>query len=140
MSIDAQRRKLQSLASDRELTIVKEFFDAVESGKDDNRPGFQQLLRELKDKNRSWTGIMLLDTSRLARNIYLAEVFKHECKKRGVRIIYANLPEANPMVDMLMVQILQAFDQMHSMMSKEKGLAGMAENVKQGYRAGGRAP
>ena len=43
-------------------------------------------------------------------------------------------------MDMVIVQILQAFDQMHSMMSKEKGLAGMAENVRQGYRAGGRAP
>lgn len=33
-----------------------------------------------------------------------------------------------------------AMNQVHSFMSKEKGLAGMAENVRQGYRAGGRAP
>lgn len=31
-------------------------------------------------------------------------------------------------------------DQVHSFMSREKGLAGMAENVRQGFRAGGRAP
>jgi hypothetical protein len=36
--------------------------------------------------------------------------------------------------------ILHAIDEVHSFMSKEKGLAGMAENVRQGFRAGGRAP
>ena len=140
VSIDAQRRKLTELASQRSLAIAAEFVDAVESGKDDDRPGFQQLLRELKSRTRAWTAVLLLDTSRLSRNIYLAECFKHECRKRGVRIVYANLPESNPIMDMMMVQILQAWDQMHSMMSREKGLAGMAENVRQGFRAGGRAP
>ena len=140
VSIDAQRRKLTELATQRSLAIAAEFVDAVESGKDDDRPGFQQLLRELKSRTRAWTAVMLLDTSRLSRNIYLAECFKHECRKRGVRIVYANLPESNPIMDMMMVQILQAWDQMHSMMSREKGLAGMAENVRQGFRAGGRAP
>lgn len=31
-------------------------------------------------------------------------------------------------------------DEVHSLMSREKGLAGMAENVRAGFRAGGRAP
>ena len=31
-------------------------------------------------------------------------------------------------------------DEVHSLMSREKGLAGMAENVRRGFRAGGRAP
>jgi site-specific DNA recombinase len=31
-------------------------------------------------------------------------------------------------------------DEAHSMLSREKGLAGMAENVRRGHRAGGRAP
>ena len=31
-------------------------------------------------------------------------------------------------------------DQWHSMISKQKGLSGMAENVRQGFRAGGSAP
>ena len=45
VSIDAQRRELQLLAKSRNLTIVEEFADAVESGKDANRPGFQNLIR-----------------------------------------------------------------------------------------------
>lgn len=140
VSIDAQRRKLETLASERGFSIVGEFADAVESGKDDQRPAFQRMMSELKSKSRAWEAVLLLDTSRLARNVYVAELFKHECRKRDVRVVYANLPESSPVVDLMLVQILQAVDQMHSMMSKEKGLAGMAENVKQGWRAGGRAP
>lgn len=140
ISIDAQRRELTAVAADRGLLIVEEYSDVVESAKDEHRPAFQQMLRDLRSTARTWTALLLVDTSRLSRNIYVAEVFKHECRKRNIKIIYSKIPEANPIMDMVIVQILQAFDQMHSMMSKEKGLAGMAENVRQGYRAGGRAP
>lgn len=140
VSIDAQRRALQVLAAAKELSIVGEFVDVVLSGKDDNRPGFQALLRALKSRERGWNAILVMDTSRIARNVNLAGVFGLECEKRGVRVLYEKLPETNPMVDMVMRQIWGAFDQLHSMMSREKGLAGMAENVRRGFRAGGRAP
>ena len=93
------------------------------------------------DKNSAFD-VTMLGPERLqyARNVYLAESFKHECRKRGVKVLFSKLPEVNTMVDLVVIQVLQAFDQLHSMMSREKGLAGMAENVRQGYRAGGRAP
>jgi hypothetical protein len=50
------------------------------------------------------------------------------------------MPETGSVVDVVIRAVMQAFDQLHSLMSKEKGLTGMAENVKQGYRAGGIAP
>ena len=43
VSIAAQRRDLNDLATERGLIIVEEFIDAVESGKTENRPGFQSL-------------------------------------------------------------------------------------------------
>ena len=63
-----------------------------------------------------------------------------ECRKHGVRIVYKSLPDSDPITEMLLKSILQAMDEWHSMTSKVKGLAGMAENVRQGWRAGGRAP
>ena len=140
MSIDAQRRELQALASSKALTVAAEFTDEVEAANDVSRPGFCALLASLKDPERPWSTLIVMDTSRLARNVYLAESFKYECKRRGVSVIYSKLPSVNPMIDLIVTQVVQAFDQLHSMMSKEKGLAGMAENVRQGFRAGGRAP
>ena len=48
VSIDAQRRELQNLATSQGIIIVKEYSDVVESAKDENRPGFQRLLFDLK--------------------------------------------------------------------------------------------
>ncbi len=140
VSIDAQRRELIDLAKFKNLVIVEEFADAVESGKDDQRPGFQAMLSQLKSRDRKWTFLLALDTSRIARNQYLAHALHYECDKRNIKILYAKMPETGSVVDVVIRAVMQSFDQLHSLMSKEKGMAGMAENVKQGFRAGGRAP
>ena len=140
VSIDAQRRELQSLAKSRNLTIVEEFADAVESGKDANRPGFQNLIRQISNKSRPWSVVLMVDTSRLARNQYVAHSFMHECRKRGIEVVFAKTPELDGITGIILPAVLHAMDQVHSFMSREKGLAGMAENVRQGFRAGGRAP
>ena len=49
VSIDAQRRELTKLAAERGYIVVVEYADVVESGKDDQRAGFQSLLKELDD-------------------------------------------------------------------------------------------
>lgn len=141
VSIDAQRRALHEMAAARGITIVAEFSDAVISGKDDDRPDFQRMLREMRNPRRGWDTILVLDTSRIARRRHLSIIFEeHECKKAGVRVLYKSLPESDPITEMLLKSILQAMDEWHSLTSRAKGLAGMSENVRQGFRAGGIAP
>jgi len=140
ISIDTQRRALHELAVARGLIIVDEFADAVESGKDEDRPAFQRLIATLKNPDRGWEHVLVLDTSRIARRRLIAMMFEADCVKRGVRITYKSLPESDPATDMVLRSVLQAFDEYHSLISRAKGLAGMAENVRQGWRAGGRAP
>ncbi|MCC6800431.1 MAG: recombinase family protein [Anaerolineae bacterium] len=140
MSIDAQRRALHDLAAARNLAILDEYADAVESGKDADRPAFQRLLADLKSPDRAFDWILVLDTSRIARRRLLAMVFERDCAARKVRIVYRNLPDTDPATEMIVRSVFQAFDEYHSLISKAKGLAGMAENVRQGWRAGGRAP
>ena len=141
VSIDAQRRQLQELAENRGLQIVNEYADAVESGKDDDRPALQKMLREMRNPKRGWDLVLVLDTARIARTQYFSVIFEeHECKRNGIKVIYKSLPDGDPIATMLLKTILQAMDEWHSMTSKAKGLSGMAENVKQGFRAGGSAP
>ena len=140
LSIDAQRRALHDHARDQGLAIVAEYADAVESGADDQRPGFQRLLAALKDRTRGWTALLVLDTSRIARRRHLALIFEHEAEKTGIAILYKSVPDTDPITAMLLRSILQAMDEWHSLTSKAKGLAGMAESIRQGWRAGGRAP
>ncbi len=140
VSIDAQRRELKALAEKRNLLLVQEFTDIVESAKDEDRPGFQSLLRELKSPGREWTVLLMTEHTRLARNQFIAQIFKHEATKLDVEIVYAIAPDLDPITRLMLDSFMEAQAQVHSMMSKQKGLGGMRENVAQGYRAGGRAP
>lgn len=137
----AQRRELIDLAKSRNLAVVEVFQDSEERADDERRPGFQALLASLKRPDRPWNHLLVMDTARIARNNqHLASVFNWECEKRGVKVLYSKVPETGTIMDVVIRQVIRAFDQLHSLMSKEKGLGGMAENVKQGWRAGGRAP
>lgn len=141
VSIDAQRRALNQLAQERGLLVVREYADTVESGKDEDRPGFQSLITDLRNRSRGWSTLLLLDTSRLARRRHIAMLFEHEADKHGVKVAYKSIPDdSDPITTMLLKSILQAMDEWHSLTSRQKGLSGMAENVRKGYRAGGRAP
>jgi site-specific DNA recombinase len=141
MSPAAQRRMLQELAQAKGYTIVAEFSDTVESGKDENRPGFQKLLQTIRNTKRGWSTLLVIDTARIARRRHIAVIFEEmECRKRGVNVVYRSLPDTDPITTMLLKSILQAMDEWHSLTSRDKGLAGMAENVRSGFRAGGRAP
>lgn len=140
VSIDAQRRGLHEFAVAHNLVVVDEFADAVESGKDDDRPAFQRLIAALKQATRGWEHVLVLDTSRIARRRMISMLFEADCKKHGVQLVYKSLPESDPATDMVLRTVMQAFDEYHSLVSRAKGLAGMAENVRQGWRAGGKAP
>lgn len=142
VSIDVQRSELKRLAAQRSLTVVEEFADVVESGKDEDRPAFLRLIQAVRNDRRGWSTILVLDTSRLARRRLIALMFEEqECVRHGVRIIYKTLPESmDPGMEVILKSQLQAMDEWHSITSRQKGLAGMAQNVKSGFRAGGRAP
>ncbi|MGH8080008.1 MAG: recombinase family protein [Lysobacter sp.] len=141
VSPDAQRRALQELAKARDAHIVEEFVDAVESGKDENRPGFQKLIKAVRNPNRGWDTLLLHDTSRLSRRRVISLIFEEiDCKNNGVTIVYKTLPEVDPLTEIVLKSVMVAWDEYHSISSKQKGLAGMSENVRAGFRAGGRAP
>jgi len=141
VSLAAQRRELEKLAASRSLTVAKTYEDAVESGSTENRPGFIELVRALKHSSRGWEYLLVYDTSRIARRRYIAQAIKHEAKKRGVTILYARMPsDLDPVAELVLESVFEAMDEAHSIMSRQKGLAGMAENVRRGFRAGGRAP
>lgn len=140
MSLDAQRDELTSLASKNGLAIAGTFEDAVFSGNSDDRPGFQSLISEIKNRGRGWSAVLVYDTSRIARGRFIAQAFKRECKQYGVELLIARLPETDPVSTILLESMFEAMDEVHSIMSRDKGLAGMRQNIVKGWRAGGRAP
>lgn len=141
VSPDAQRRALVDLANSRGETVVAEFVDSVESGKDKDRPGFQAMLRAIHNPSRGWDTVLMYDTARLSRRREISIIFEEtDCRRNGVRVVYRSLPDMPALSELLLKSTMQAMDEYHSLSSRERGLAGMAENVRQGWRAGGKAP
>lgn len=87
----------------------------MESGKDDDRPGFQQLLASLRHRDRGWDVLLVLDTARIARRRHLALIFEHEAERAGIRIEFQTIPDSDPITAMLLRSILQAMDEWHSL-------------------------
>lgn len=142
VSNDSQYHELQQVAQRRGFEIVGRYEDAVESGKDWDRPGFQELIRAIHNPRRGWDTVLVKDTSRIARRRTLALIFEErECAQHGVEVVYASVPEGGDVATVMILRtLLQAMDEWHSITSREKGLAGMAQNVRNGYRAAGGAP
>ena len=141
ISIQTQVHELTALASSRSLRVVRTFEDAVESGASDDRPAFAELVATIKAAKRGWDVLLVYDTSRIARRRYIAQAFKHLAKKAGVQILYAKLPaDLDPVAEVVLESVFEAMDEAHSLMSRDKALAGMRENIRRGWRAGGRAP
>jgi site-specific DNA recombinase len=141
VAIEVQRRELTALALTRGYDVAGEFVDVVESGKDEDRSGLQGMLAELYSRGRTWSIVLTLDTSRIARRAAAAYWFEdRECRPRGVTVIYKNLPEMEDAERAIVKAVFHGVDEWHSLVSKRKGLAGMRENVRAGHRAGGRAP
>lgn len=140
VSIDVQRQDLMEVAQERDLLIVAEFADVVESAKSESRPAFQNLIVELGRQGRAWSVILIYDHQRLSRQPYVGHVFRYECARRDVEVIFGMFPELDPVSKIFVDNSMDAMAVVHSIMSKQKGLAGMAMNVSRGWRAGGRAP
>jgi len=140
ISCATQLRALEKLAQAKGLTIVETFEDAVQRGSTEDRPAFQRLVAAIKRRDRGWTHLLAYDTSRIARGRFIAQAFKRECARYHVDILYVKLPETDPISAVILEAVFEAMDQVHSMMSRDKAIAGMAENVRRGFRAGGRAP
>lgn len=139
VSVDSQSRELRKFAKKSGDIVVAEFSDRVESAKTDDRPGFQAMIAEAKKKNCQFRAVYCYDTSRFSRRQYHAQLYKHLLKSLGVELVFLKLPKTDTILDPIIESLMEAFDEFHSQKSKIDGLRGMRENIKQGWRAGGRA-
>ena len=87
-SIEGQIRECTAYAEKNGITIVKHYIDRAISAKTDNRPEFQQMI---KDSDKKLFDIVLVwKLDRFARNRYDSARYKTQLKKKnGVKLINA---------------------------------------------------
>ena len=86
-SIEGQIRECTAYAEKNGITIVKHYIDRAISAKTDNRPEFQQMI---KDSDKTLFDIVLVwKLDRFARNRYDSARYKTQLKKNGVKLMSA---------------------------------------------------
>ena len=141
VSCKAQEEELRKTVIDSGEHLYRVFTDKKRSSTRDPRPAFEEMIQLAVSKNPPFQKIYCFDTSRFGRDHSESQVILYKLrKKHGIEVVFTNMPNTGSYLDPAFEAIIQSFDFIHSQQSKVKGVAGMKQNVKGGYRAGGSAP
>lgn len=135
-SIEGQIRECTVYAEKNGITVVKHYIDRAISAKTDNRPQFQQMI---KDSERKLFDIVLVwKLDRFARNRYDSARYKTQLKKNGVKLMSATEVISDGPEGIILESVLEGYAEYYSADLAEKVVRGQTENVLKGRCNGGR--
>ena len=135
-SIEGQIRECTSYAEKNGITVVKHYIDRAISAKTDNRPQFQQMI---KDSERKLFDIVLVwKLDRFARNRYDSARYKTQLKKNGVKLMSATEVISDGPEGIILESVLEGYAEYYSADLAEKVVRGQTENILKGRCNGGR--
>ena len=135
-SIEGQIRECTAYAEKNGITIVKHYIDRAISAKTDNRPEFQQMI---KDSDKKLFDIVLVwKLDRFARNRYDSARYKTQLKKNGVKLMSATEIISEGPEGIILESVLEGYAECYSADLAEKVVRGQTENILKGRCNGGR--
>ena len=135
-SIEGQIRECTAYAEKNGITIVKHYIDRAISAKTDNRPQFQQMV---KDSDKKLFDIVLVwKLDRFARNRYDSARYKTQLKKNGVKLMSATEIISEGPEGIILESVLEGYAEYYSADLAEKVVRGQTENILKGRCNGGR--
>jgi DNA invertase Pin-like site-specific DNA recombinase len=111
-SIEGQLAECHEFAKRNGLTVIGEYCDRAISGKTDNRPEFQRLIKD--SEKRRFQAVILYTIDRFARNRYDSATYKNKLKKNGVRLYYAKQPISDNPEGILLESMLEGYAEYYS--------------------------
>ena len=134
-SIEGQIRECTAYAEKNGITVIKHYIDRAFSAKTDNRPEFQQMI---KDSGKKLFDVVLVwKFDRFARNRYDSARYKTQLKKNGVHLISVMEPIAEGSQGILVETLLEGMAEYYSAELSEKVIRGQTENALKGKCTGG---
>lgn len=136
--IEGQIRKCTAFAEKNGITVLRHYIDRAFSAKTDNRPEFQNMI---KDSNKKlFDTVIVWKLDRFARNRYDSARHKATLKKNGVKVVSATEAIADGSVGIMMETILEGMAEYYSVDLSEKVVRGMTDNALKCMFNGGTLP
>ncbi len=134
-SIEGQIRECTEYAKKKGITIVRHYIDRAFSAKTDNRPEFQNMIRDSAKKQFDMVIVWKLD--RFSRNRYDSARYKSQLKKNGVKVVSATESISEGAEGIILESVLEGYAEYYSADLSEKVIRGMTENALKGKYNGG---
>ncbi len=137
-SIEGQVRECKEYAEKNGFTVLHCYIDRALTGKTDDRPSFQTMI---KDSNKNLFDVILVwKLDRFARNRYDSARYKAHLKKNGVTVVSATETISKGSEGIILESVLEGYAEYYSAELSEKVIRGMTENVLKGKFNGGNIP
>ena len=137
-SIEGQIRECTAYAKKNDITVVKHYIDRAISAKTDNRPQFQQMIRD--SERNLFDMVLVWKLDRFARNRYDSARYKTQLKKNGVKLMSATEIISDGPEGIILESVLEGYAEYYSADLSEKVIRGMTENALKGKFTGGAVP
>ena len=89
-SIEGQIRECTAYAEKNGITVVKHYIDRALSAKTDNRPDFQQMIKD--SEKRLFDIVQVWKLDRFARNRYDTAHYEYQLERNHVKLVSATEP------------------------------------------------
>lgn len=126
-SIEGQLRECKEYAKHNDIQIVDSYIDRALSARTDNRPAFQQMIKDSAKNNFEVVIVWKLD--RFARNRYDSAHYKAQLRKNGVKVISANENISESSEGIILESVLEGMAEYCSTDLSEKVIRGLTENA-----------
>ena len=137
-SIEGQIRECTAFAEKNGITILHHYIDRAFSAKTDNRPEFQNMIKD--SGKRLFDMIIVWKLDRFARNRYDSARYKTALKKNGVKVVSATEVISDGAEGIILESVLEGYAEYYSADLSEKVVRGMTENALKSKYNGGTLP
>jgi len=127
VSIDQQVSACRAYAGQQGWKVLRVYADHAITGTTDQRPSFQQMIRDASAL--AWSKVIVYAFDRFARDRYDSAVYKHALKECGVRVLSVTEQVTDDPAGVLMESIFEGFAEYYSRELQRKIRRGLRYNA-----------
>ena len=137
-SIEGQLASAYKYAGEHGYTIIHEYIDRAQTGRNDDREQFQQMLKDTA--KHQFEAIIIWKIDRFGRNREEIAFNKYRCKKNGVKVLYTAESIPDTPEGIILEAVLEGMAEYYSVQLATNVKRGMDNAASKGQSVGGTLP
>ena len=134
-SIEGQIRVVKEYAKRNNIPIINTYIDRAISGRSDDRPEFQKMIND--SKNRQFGYVLVYKFDRFSRDRYDSMTYKQKLKRNGVKVISSTEYISDDPQGIILESLIDGYSEYYSAELSQKVRRGNRESRLKGQFTGG---